>query len=96
MTIVNAIKEVLSDNKPRTAKAIYEEIVARSLYVFGAKKPEAVVNGEIRCHCEDIIFPSASPVKYFRVVGQEGKHNLYLIAGVDYKENNFEIGRAHV
>lgn len=95
MTIVNAIKEVLSDNKPRTAKAIYEEIVARSLYVFGAKKPEAVVNGEIRCHCEDIIFPSASPVKYFRVVGQEGKHNLYLIAGVDYKENNFVAKDKH-
>lgn len=89
MTIVSAIKEVLSDNKPRTAKAIYEEIVARNLYVFGAKKPEAVVNGEIRCHCEDITFPSASPVKYFKVVGQEGKHNLYLIANVNYGENDF-------
>ena len=89
MTIVSAIKEVLSDNKPRTSKAIYDEIVARNLYVFGAKKPEGVVNGEIRCHCEGISFPSASPVKYFKVVGQEGKHNLYLVADADYIESDY-------
>ena len=90
MTIVGAIKKVLSDNKPRTAKMIYDEIVARNLYIFGAKKPEAVVNGEIRCHCEGISFPSASPVKHFKVVGQEGKHNLYLTVDADYNETNLE------
>jgi restriction system protein len=78
MTIIGAITEVLNDNKPRTSKKIYEEIVLRNLYSFGAKKPESVVNGEIRCHCEGLDFPSASPVKHFIIAGQEGKYNLYL------------------
>jgi restriction system protein len=78
MTIIGAITEVLNDNKPRTAKKIYEEIVLRNLYSFGAQKPESVVNGEIRCHCEGLDFPSASPLKHFVIAGQEGKYNLYL------------------
>ncbi len=89
MTIISAIKEVLSDGQPRTSKAIYDEIVARNLYKFGAKKPEAVVNGEIRRHCVEISFPSASPVKHFKVVGQEGRHNLYLIADMDFNDGIF-------
>ncbi len=34
MTIIGAITEVLNDNKPRTAKMIYEEIVEIKPYNF--------------------------------------------------------------
>lgn len=49
MTIVEAIKTVLKDKTTgMTASEIYDEIVLRNLYVFRAKKPIYVVNGEIR------------------------------------------------
>ena len=69
MTIVEALKEVLKDSGGLTHKEAYDRIVARDLYHFRAKKPDSVVNHEIRCHCEDLNFPSASVVKYFRIVG---------------------------
>ena len=45
MTIVEAIKQVLKTSKVgMTSQEIYNEIVHRKLYYFGAKKPEAVVH----------------------------------------------------
>ena len=77
--IVDAIMEVLKENGSLTYKEVYKKIIEKDLYQFGARKPENVVNGEIRCHCEGIDFPSASPVKYFKVVGTRGKDNLYAL-----------------
>lgn len=69
MTIVEAIKAVLEDSgKPLTAKEIYDAIVARNLYDFKAKEPVGVVNGQIRRRCVGLDFPSASPVKFFKIV----------------------------
>lgn len=79
MTIIGAIKEVLKDNSPLTYKEIYKEIIQRKLYSFGAKNPEAVVNGEIRRHCQGLDFPSASPVKQFLIAGKQGGRDLYAI-----------------
>lgn len=77
--IVDAISVVLKESPGLTYQEVYERIVKQELYQFGAKKPNAVVNGEIRCHCQGLDFPSASPVKYFKIVGQRGKDNLYAL-----------------
>jgi restriction system protein len=69
MTIVEAIKAVLAEpGEPLTSRAIYSAVVARGLYEFKAKYPEAVVNSQIRRHCVGLDFPSASPVKHFKIV----------------------------
>lgn len=79
-TICDAIKEVLKDEEQGlTYKDIYQRIVARKLYEFGAKSPQAVVHGEIRRHCDNLEFPSASPVKYFKIVRIDNNTNYYGI-----------------
>ena len=79
MRIVDALREVLKDNYSLTYKEAYEEIVKRKLYEFSAKQPESAVNAKLRCHCEGLDFPGASPVKYFKIVGQKGARNLYAL-----------------
>ena len=45
MTIVEAIKIVLESNTGGlTSREIYQKIIDAELYVFPAKKPDAVVN----------------------------------------------------
>ena len=70
MTIVEAVKKILSENEAMSSKEIYEEIVKRGLYEFPAKNPQAVVNGMIRRHCLQLNFPTSSPVKYFSIALQ--------------------------
>ena len=79
MRIVDALVEVLKENESLTYKEAYMKIKERQLYQFGAKDPEAAVNAKLRCHCEGLHFPGASPVKYFRIVGQKGTRNLYAL-----------------
>ena len=85
MTIVDAIKIVLVDSKQgMTSSDIYDKIIERKLYEFPAKKPEAVVNGTIRKHCIDLDFPTAHPVKHFKIVSYKGKKPCYgLIEDTD-------------
>lgn len=80
MTIIEAIKEVLSkEENGLSSREIYEKIVDKNLYSFGAKDPKSIVNGIIRKHCSGIDFPTASPVKHFKVVKQTGHVNYYLL-----------------
>lgn len=80
MTIIDAIKQVLADEQiGLTSREIYEKIVSKGLYNFGAKDPKGIVNGIIRKHCSGIDFPTASPVKHFKVVKQTGHVNYYLL-----------------
>ena len=79
-TICDAIKEVLKDEKEGlTYLEIYSRIKERRLYEFGAKSPQAVVHGEIRRHCEDLEFPSASPVKFFQIIRTNYNTNYYSL-----------------
>lgn len=79
-TICDAIKEVLKDEKEGlTYLEIYSRIKERRLYEFGAKSPQAVVHGEIRRHCEDLEFPSASPVKFFKIIRTNYNTNYYSL-----------------
>lgn len=79
MRIVDALVEVLKENKSLTYKEAYLEIKERNLYQFWVKDPEAAVNAKLRCHCEGLDFQGASPVKYFQIVGQKGTRNLYAL-----------------
>lgn len=86
MRIVDALIEVLKENESLTCKEAYKKIKERNLYQFGAKNPEAVVNGKLRRHCEGLDFPSASPVKYFYIVGQKGTKNLYALINSEQED----------
>lgn len=90
MTIVEAICAVLRTNtKGMTSQEVYKEIVKSNLYVFGAKKPEQVVNGEIRRRCYNLDFPTAYPVKLFEMVGYKGKKPLFILSNNKlYDEKN--------
>lgn len=79
MRIVDALVEVLKENESLTYKEAYLKIKEKNLYQFGAKDPEAAVNAKLRCHCEGLDFPGASPVKYFKIVGRKGTRNLYAL-----------------
>lgn len=96
MRIVDALVEVLKDNKSLTYKEAYQKIVERDLYQFGAKDPEAAVNAKLRCHCIGLEFPGASPVKYFKIAGKKGKRNLYALAedDQDATEKNESLERS--
>lgn len=87
MRIVDALREVLKDSISLTYKEAYLEIVKRNLYEFGAKQPESAVNAKLRCHCEGLDFPGASPVKYFKIVGQKDSRNLYALIETDIENN---------
>lgn len=89
MRIVDAVIAVLKEYGSLTSKEAYNKIIEKDLYYFRAKHPENVVNSEIRCHCEGLDFPSASPIKYFKIVGKKGKKDLYAI--LDSNETEIEI-----
>lgn len=81
MTIVEAICVVLQENKEGlTAREIYHEIVKRKLYTFGAKSPVNVVNSQIRRRCLDLDFPTASPMKQFKIASYQGKKPRYCLS----------------
>lgn len=80
MTIVEAIKTVLYQAPDGlTSKEIYDEIVKQKLYCFGAKNPLEVVNNQIRRRCVGLDFPTAYPVKVFRIVGHCGNKNKFAL-----------------
>lgn len=89
MTIVEALKIVLSKHPDGlTNKEAYEEITKQNLYEFPAKKPDSVVNGIIRRHCYGLDFPTANPVKYFKIVGYRGKKPLYSLVEMSEDVSN--------
>lgn len=79
MTIVEAVKDVLSSGEPMSSKDIYEEIIKRKSYEFSSKNPQAIVNAMIRRHCLQFTFPTSSPVKYFSIAYKEGKRLKYTL-----------------
>lgn len=91
ITIVDAIKTVLQDSSEgMTSQEIYNKIVERKLYTFGAKTPEAAVHAKLRVYCRDLDFPSSSPTKYFYLKKRIGKTNYYALINPESKEDNFQ------
>lgn len=88
MTIVEAIVMVLKKHPAgMTSLEIYNSIIEQNLYTFGAKKPSAVVNGEIRRRCNGLNFPTAYPLKVFEIVGYRGKKPLFSLLNSDFVED---------
>lgn len=80
MTIVEAIVTVLKNEQyGLSSEEVYSEIVKQKYYTFGAKNPQAVVNGQIRRRCQGLNFPTAYPVKLFCIVGYKGKKPLFSL-----------------
>ena len=80
MTIVECIKKVLAESsEAMTAKEIYEEIVRRDLYSFGAQDPVSVVNAQIRRRCAGLDFPTAYNIKSFEIEQIDGKKVKYKL-----------------
>ena len=95
MTIVEAITYVLKDNVfGMTSKEIYEKIIEKGLYEFGAKDPVSVVNAQIRRRCIGLDFPSAYPVKLFEISGHKGKKPLFIIATKEDAEDKIDKKKA--
>ncbi|ECS7671245.1 hypothetical protein QB714_002116 [Salmonella enterica] len=79
MTIVEAIKMALDGlARPATYIEIYQEIIDKGLYDFGAKDPKSIVRVKLRIHTAGLNFPSSSPKKYFQIISGEGKDALYF------------------
>lgn len=87
MTIVESIIEVLgSCSTGMTSLEIYNAIIEKDLYSFGAKDPVGVVNAQIRRRCKGLEFPTAYPVKVFEIVGYKGKKPLFLLINTSLPE----------
>ena len=66
MTIVQAAQTVLRDaHKAMTVTEIYDEIIQRGLYAFGAKNPKSVLSQAMREKSD--ANPKAKPVLFRRV-----------------------------
>lgn len=76
-TIAACIIEVLKDNPSgMTVSEIYDEIIKRNLYAFGAKDPKSVVSRELRRHCINVTISKDYSVKYFQILGKNTKNRL--------------------
>lgn len=88
-TIPEAICEVLrGEVDPLRPDEIYDRIVARGLYEFGAKNPQQVVRQQLRRHCKDISFPSARSTKLFALA--DGGRYVLLDQPVEVSPSLYE------
>ncbi|MBQ3969943.1 MAG: restriction endonuclease, partial [Clostridia bacterium] len=79
-TILESIEQVLSEHPDGlTSNEIYQKIIDRDLYHFGAQNPLSIVNGIVRRHCAGLDFPSAHVMKRFKIVGKQGKTCKYAL-----------------
>lgn len=67
-TINEAILEVFKrEGKPLLIRDIYAKIIEYDLYRFRAQKPEDIVRIQLRRHCAELDFPTASSIKLFSI-----------------------------
>jgi len=67
-TINEAILEVFKrEGKPLLIKDIYTKIIEYDLYRFRAQRPEDIVRIQLRRHCAELDFPTASSKKLFTI-----------------------------
>jgi restriction system protein len=63
-----AIEALKQSGKPLSSRSIYNFIIERDLYRFNAENPENIVKVTIRRHCEGVDFPTAKPIKFFKIL----------------------------
>jgi hypothetical protein len=77
-TIHSAISDVLRHAaRPLMVREIYDGIIERDLYSFGAQDPENIVKQQVRRHTKGLDFPTAAAMKYFQIAA-DGKHYTLL------------------
>jgi restriction system protein len=92
MTITEAIKQVMrSKGAPMTTEEAYQAIVVARLYEFHADNPAHIVRSQIRRHCEGLDFPSASPTKHFKLVGE---NRFEPLSGIERRPPKQSGGKA--
>lgn len=79
-TIPETIEYILSDGIPRTLRQIYDEILEKRLYVFGAQNPFNVVRVELMRHSDNLRYTCASKKKLFKTNSFQGETLYSLIA----------------
>lgn len=68
-TINQAIIDIFKkEGKPLTSKEIYNKIIENDYYRFRAEDPVNIVRIQLRRHCINLDFPTASPTKLFQVL----------------------------
>lgn len=76
ITIIDAIKIVLLESdRPMSVYDIYNSIIDSNLYIFKANNPIHIVNNQLRRHCKELNFMSASKNKHFSIT-KDGKYTL--------------------
>jgi len=62
MTIIEAAKQALKElGRPASAQEIYNQILSKDLYRFGAKKPLGILRSELQRNCVDFQGKTRSP-----------------------------------
>lgn len=86
-TINEAILEVFKkEGKPLLIKDIYSKIIEYDLYRFRALRPEDIVRIQLRRHCAELDFPTASAKKLFSI----NKDGTFYILEKKAKQPNLE------
>jgi len=86
-TINEAIIEVLKkEGRPLLIKDIYNKIIGYDLYRFRAQRPEDIVRIQLRRHCAELDFPTASAKKLFSI----NKDGAFYILEKKTKQINLE------
>lgn len=108
-TINQAIIDVLKkEGKALSAKEIYDKIIQFDYYRFRAENPVNIVRIQLRRHCMNLDFPTASPTKYFQVL-KDGRYWIkdasskttmrrtkFVIEKIDYKKHLKEFHNKHI
>ena len=92
MTINEAISVVLTGEKNGlTAGEIYDRIIEKGLYEFGAKDPVAIVKIELCRKCKDMNYSHSSHKRIFEVCGSKNNQKLFrLISSLNDECENSE------
>lgn len=68
-----------------TDKEVYNAIIAKNLYSFGALDPVSAVRAKLRSHCAGLDFPSASNQKVFTFVKTVNNTKYYGLLAKNHK-----------
>jgi restriction system protein len=97
MTITEAMKQVMrARGAPMSSDEAYKAIIAAGLYEFHEDDPAGIVRNQIRRHCEGLDFPTASPTKHFRLVGDGRYEPLNEVKKGPRKQRTRNAGAADV
>lgn len=84
MTINEAVSKVLAEYEDGlTAEEIYNKIVEKGLYKFGAQDPVAVVNIQICRSCEGKNYSHSSKKRAFKICGRRDNKDVYALVEQD-------------